>query len=392
MKNPINPLAARLGHYVEAIAGGETVRAFVPHPLPPEPVLDITPLYGALDRANQALGRLDGMAALLPDTSLFLYFYVRKEALLSSQIEGTQSSFADLLLHESQNATAVGIDDVEEVSNYVAAINHGLERVQGGFPVSLRLMCEMHAILLRGGRGATKQPGAFRNSQNWIGGTRPGNALFVPPPPHMMMDLLGQMEIWLHGKGQDLPLLIRAALLHVQFETIHPFLDGNGRLGRLLVTLILCADNALSQPVLYISLYLKTHRDRYYDLLNKVRTHGAWEEWLAFFLEGVAEVATGSTEAAGRILGLFAQHRTLIETIGRGASTVMRVHGALQARPIASIASLCAATGLTIPPVARAIATLETLGIVREITGKQRDRLFQYDAYLAILSEGAEPI
>jgi Fic family protein len=392
MKNPINPLAARLGHYVETIAGGETVRAFVPPPLPPEPALDITPLYGALDRANQALGRLDGMAALLPDTSLFLYFYVRKEALLSSQIEGTQSSFADLLLHESQNATSIGIDDVEEVSNYVAAINHGLDRVQGGFPVSLRLMCEMHAILLRGGRGATKQPGAFRKSQNWIGGTRPGNALFVPPPPQIVMDLLGQMEIWLHGKGQDLPLLIRAALLHVQFETIHPFLDGNGRLGRLLVTLILCADNALSQPVLYISLYLKTHRDRYYDLLNKVRTHGAWEEWLAFFLEGVAEVATGSTEAAGRILGLFAQHRTQIEAIGRGASTVMRVHSALQARPISSIASLCAATGLTIPPVTRAIATLETLGIVREITGKQRDRLFQYDAYLAILSEGADPI
>jgi Fic family protein len=383
---------SRLGRFVETVAGGEVVRAFVPPPLPPDPPLHLAPLFGLLDRANQALGRLDGMSALLPDTRLFLYFYVRKEALVSSQIEGTQSSFADLLLHESRRDASVPFDDVEEVSNYVAAIQHGLRRLDEDFPISLRLICEMHAILLRGGRGASKQPGAFRTSQNWIGGTRPGNAVFTPPPPQEVTALMGQAEVWLHGAGRDLPLLVRAALLHVQFETIHPFLDGNGRLGRLLVTLLLCAEGALSEPVLYLSLYLKSHRDRYYDLLTKVRTQGAWEEWLEFFLEGVEEIAAQSTEAAGRILAIFAADRARITALGRGASTTLRVHAALQAQPITSIARLCAETGLTPPPVARAVEALEKLGVIGEITGRQRDRLWEYRAYLAVLSEGAEPL
>jgi Fic family protein len=385
-------LSNRLGQYRETVAGGEVVRAFIPPPLPPNPPIQLEPLFGLLDRANQALGRLDGMSALLPNTKLFLYFYVRKEALVSSQIEGTQSSFTDLLMHENDRATRFGLDDVEEVSNYVAAIQHGLLRLEEGFSISLRLICEMHEILLRGGRGAGKQPGAFRTTQNWIGGTRPGNATFVPPPAQDVIPLMGQAEVWLHGQGHELPLLVRAAILHVQFETIHPFLDGNGRLGRLLVTLLLCAEKALSEPVLYLSLYLKTHRERYYELLTKVRREGAWEEWLTFFLEGVLEIATQSTEAASRILAVFAHDRAQIEALGRSASTVLRVHVALQANPIVSTARLKQATGLTIPSIARALDALETLGIVREITGRLRDRLWQYSAYLDILSEGADPL
>lgn len=387
-----DPALSRLGRFVETVAGGEVVRAFVPPYLPPDPPLRLEPLAGLLDRANLALGRLDGMSALLPDTRLFLFFYVRKEALVSSQIEGTQSSFADLLLHESRRDASVPLDDVEEVSNYVAAIQHGLRRLKEGFPISLRLICEMHAILLRGGRGAGKQPGAFRTSQNWIGGTRPGNAAFVPPPAGEVVALMGQAEVWLHGAGRNLPLLVRAALLHVQFETIHPFLDGNGRLGRLLVTLLLCAQGALREPILYLSLYLKTHRDRYYALLTKVRAEGAWEEWLEFFLEGVEEIAAQSTEAAARILAIFAADRARIAALGRAASTVLRVHQALQAHPIASIARLREQTGLTAPPVARAVEALEAMDMIREITGRQRDRLWEYSAYLSILSEGAEPI
>jgi Fic family protein len=388
---PAGNLSARLRRYRATLAGGEVVRAYLPPPLPPDPPLQLEPFFGLLDRANQALERLDGMSALLPDTRLFLYFYVRKEALVSSQIAGTQSSLTDLLLHEGDHPTRVGLDDVEEVSNYVAAINHGLARLAEGFPISLRLICEMHAILMRGRRGAGKQPGTFRTSQNWIGGTRPGNAAFVPPPAQDVVALMGQAEVWLHGKGHDLPLLVRAALLHVQFETIHPFIDGNGRLGRLLVTLLLCAEGALSAPVLYLSLYLKTHRSRYYDLLTKVRSEGAWEEWLAFFLEGVLEIANQSTEAATRILAIFADDHRRIEALGRPASTALRVHAASQASPLSFIARIKRATGLTVPSVTRAIEALETLGIVREITGRQRDRLWEYGAYLAVLSEGAEP-
>src|ERR1017187_3493126 len=218
----------RLGKYVATRWGGETVRAFVPSPLPPDPPLRLETLQRILEQANQALGRLDGLASLLPDLSLFIYAYVRKEAVLSSQIEGTQSSLSDLLLFENDEAPGVPLEDVQEVSNYVAALGHGLDRLRGGFPLSLR---EIHAVLLSKGRGSEKQPGEFRTSQNWIGGTRPGNAAFVPPPPDMVMECMGELELFLHAQRSDLPLLIQAGLAHVQFETIHPFLDGNGRLG-----------------------------------------------------------------------------------------------------------------------------------------------------------------
>src|SRR4051812_40153977 len=242
----------RQGTYVTSTVSGETVRAFVPPPLPP-PNLQLNGLYRQLEQANQGLGRLNGMTKLIPDIRFLLYLYVRKEALLSSQIEGTQSSFADLLLFESKATPNVPVEDVEEVSNYVAALQHGLRRLKGGFPLSLRLIREIHAILLKGGRGATKMPGEFRRSQNWIGGTRPGNAFYVPPPPERLMECLGEFEKFLHDDKGDLPVLIDAGLMHVQFESIHPFLDGNGRLGRLLITLLLSVKEVLSAPLLYPS-------------------------------------------------------------------------------------------------------------------------------------------
>src|SRR5471030_3204592 len=281
----------RLGRYVTTLWGGEQVRAFVPPPLPPTPAVRLESIQLALERANHALGRLDGLAPVLPDLSRFIYAYVRKEAVLSSQIEGTQSSLSDLLLFESDEAPGVPVDDVQEVSNYVAALNHGMARLRGGFPLSLRLIREIHEILLLKGRGSEKQPGEFRRSQNWIGGTRPGNASFVPPPPELVLDCMSNLELFLHEDRPDLPLLIKAGLIHVQFETIHPFLDGNGRLGRLLITLYLCSQNVLQQPLLYLSLYFKTTRSDYYRLLQEVRETGAWEAWLEYFLEGVTETA-----------------------------------------------------------------------------------------------------
>lgn len=381
----------RDGTFISTTVAGEAVQAFLPPALPPDPAIDLAPRFGLLDRANQALGRLDGMSTLLPNTSLFLYLYVQKEALLSSQIEGTQSSLADLLLFESDQEPTTPIDDVEEVSNYVAAINHGLRRLEEGFPLSLRLLREIHEILLRGGRGASKQPGEFRRSQNWIGGTRPGNAIFVPPPVTHLDETLNALERFIHDE-RPLPILVRAALAHVQFETIHPFLDGNGRLGRLLITLMLCHEGALKKPTLYLSLYLKAHRDQYYDLLTGVRERGDWESWIDFFLEGVLEVSDQATDAARRTLDLFATDRQAIQGLGRRASTILRVHDHFQRRPLATARAVATATQLSFPACAKAVSTLVEMGVLREITGRQRDRVFQYDAFFSILSEGAAPL
>jgi Fic family protein len=383
---------SRLGTYVRTTVTGEPVRAFIPPGLPPNPPVELAGLYQHLDRANQALGRLDGLTTLLPDTKFFLYLYIQKEALLSSQIEGTQSSFSDLLLFENDAEPSVPLDDVEEVSNYVAAMQHGLRRIAGGFPLSLRLIREIHAILLRGGRGANRTPGEFRRSQNWVGGTRPGNAAFVPPPPERLMECLDGLERFLHDDKQKLPILIEAGLVHVQFETIHPFLDGNGRLGRLLITLLLCAKGALREPLLYLSLYFKTNRDRYYGLLQRVRTHGAWEEWLAFFLEGTEITARSSAEAAKQILTLFAKDRDRIQKIGRAASSALRVHEYMQKKPLVGIGAVADELKLSIPTVTVALDHLVRLGIAKEITGKRRARIFGYSRYLKILSEGTEPI
>ena len=295
----------RLGRYIVKKFGDESFRAYVPPKLPPKPPVKLDPLQRLLEEANQALGRLDGLASILPDPSLFIYLYVRKEAVLSSQIEGTQSSLSDLLLFESEEAPGVPIEDVQEVSNYVAAMNHGLRRLQEGFPLSLRLIREIHEILLAHGRGSDKHPGEFRTSQNWIGGTRPGNAAFVPPPEEDVTECMGALEIFLHQEFSDMPLLVKAALAHVQFETIHPFLDGNGRLGRLLITFLLCVAGSIREPILYLSLYFKTNRQRYYELLDRVRTTGDWETWLEFFLNGVKETSTQAAQSAHQILTLF---------------------------------------------------------------------------------------
>jgi len=389
---PLQHAESRLGKRVATTVGGETTEAFVPPPLPPDPQVRMDALYGRLDAANRAIGRLDGVTSILPDTPLFLYMYVRKEALLSSQIEGTQSSLSDLLIFESEEAPGAPLDDVQEVSNYVAAMDHGLARIREGFPISLRLMREIHEILLSKGRGSTKQPGEFRRSQNWIGATRPGNALFVPPPPDQVQDLMSDLERFIHAGTPEIPALIKAGLVHVQFETIHPFLDGNGRLGRLLITCLLCAQGILKEPILYLSLYFKTHPRQYYDLLQQVRERGDWETWLEFFLEGVAETSMQAADAAREILNVFDDDRRRIEGLGRPAASALRVHQLLQQKPIIAIPDAAQRLGISAPTVSKSVQHMERLGILREITGKQRGRLFVYDEYLGILSRGTEPL
>jgi Fic family protein len=377
------------GEFSNLSLGGEMVRAFVPHPLPPVPGISFEAVREKLDRALLALGRLDAVSVLLPDTQLFLYTYVRKEAVLSSQIEGTQSSLSDLLLFELKEIPGVPLGDVTEVSRYVAALEHGLKRLRAGFPLSNRLLREIHGILLAKGRGADKTPGEFRRSQNWIGGTRPGNARFVPPPPDRVEECMAALERFLHD--ESVPTLVKAALSHLQFETIHPFLDGNGRVGRLLVTLLLWEEGVLKEPLLYLSLYLKHHRARYYELLQTVRTGGDWEAWLAFFADGVSTTAEGAVETARSIVELFQKDRKRIQVLGRGANSALRVHHGLEKRPLATISRLSSGTKLTAPTVTKAIGALEKLGIVREITKRRRGRVFSYTAYFKLLAEGTEP-
>jgi cell filamentation protein, protein adenylyltransferase len=379
------------GRYEFATVGGERFAAFVPGPLPPIPPLEIEgPLQQSLELALLALGRLDGVSSLLPDPSLFLYSYVRKEAVLSSQIEGTQSSLSDLLLFEIDEAPGVPLDDVTEVSNYVAALEHGLARLRGGFPLSNRLVREIHGVLLSRGRGSGKDPGEFRRSQNWIGGSRPGNAAFVPPPHIRVPDCMSELERFLHGEGDGLTALMRAGLSHVQFETIHPFLDGNGRVGRLLITLFLCDAEVLGEPLLYLSLYLKQNRAAYYELLDAVRRDGDWEAWISFFLEGVRQVSEGAVLTAQRLATLFRDDRDRISRAGRRSASALQVHEALKSRPLVSVQDVSARTGLSFPTTSAAIDLLVELGVARERTGKRRNRIFVYDRYLAVLSEGTE--
>lgn len=374
-------------------AGGEQVHAFVPAPLPPIPPLLLEgPLQQALESAVLALGRLDGVSAHLPDKALFLYAYVRKEAVLSSQIEGTRSSLSDLLLFELDETPGVPLEDVVEVSNYVAALEHGLARLREGFPLSNRLIREIHGVLLSRRRGSGKDAGEFRRSQNWIGGTRPGNAVFVPPPHTDVADCMAALERFFHVEDDGLPMLVRAGLAHVQFETIHPFLDGNGRVGRLLITLLLCHAGILREPLLYLSLYLKQNRAAYYELLDRVRRTGDWEAWLAFFFEGVRVTAQGAVSTAERLSEMFSADRARIEAKGRRAGSALRVHEALKLRPILSLPEVCSSTGLSFPAASSAMSLLTELGIAREITGKRRNRLFVYDQYLGALNEGGEAL
>jgi Fic family protein len=381
------------GRYVTISTIGEHCRAFVPDALPPKPPLEIdSNLRDLLDEAFLALGRLDSVSLLLPDTSLFLYMYVRKEAVLSSQIEGTESSLSDLLLFEIEAASGAPLDDVQEVSNYVAAMNHGIKRIREGFPLSVRLIREIHSRLISKGRCSDKAPGEFRRSQNWIGGTRPGNALFVPPPAAEVTECMGQLEKFLHDKPHRLSTLVKAALLHAQFETIHPFLDGNGRIGRLLITLLLCAEGVLKEPMLYPSIYFKAKREEYYDLLQAIRTQGQWEEWLEFFLKAVKDTAETAVQTVNRLRRIAEDDRSKIQSIGRSAGSALRVHHTLLEKPVISIQKACELSGLWTTTVTTVMKHFENMGIVKEITGARRNRLYSYVRYINILNEGTQPI
>lgn len=380
------------GHTVKVATAGESFEAWVPAPLPPVPPVDWTPaLRAQFDEALLALGRLDSLTGLLPNASLVLYSFVRKEAVLSSMIEGTQSSLSDLLLFEIDEEPGVPIEDAREVSRYVSALDHGLKRLRSGFPLSLRLIREVHKVLLGGRRGGPYTPGEFRRSQVWIGGTRPGNAAFVPPPAHVLTNCLTPFERFLHGPPSVTPPLLKAALAHVQFETIHPFLDGNGRVGRLLIALQLADDGLMPEPLLYISLHFKEHRQAYYELLDRVRRKGDWEAWLEFFAAAVISSAKAATDSAKRLLTLTAADMVKIEAVGRPAASALSVHRALQQRPIATSGSLVAATGLTAATVNKALVHLERLGIVSELTSRRRGRVFSYTRYTAILNERMSP-
>ncbi len=381
----------RAGAFIKQQGGPDGYSAFVPAPLPPDPPLVIdTQTQESLESASHALGKLDGLTLMLPDPALFLYSYIRKEAVLSSQIEGTQSTLSELLLFESAAAPGAPTEDIREVSNYVAAMTHGLNRIKKeDYPIVLRLIKELHAILLRGSRGATKDAGEFRKVQNWVGGTRPGNALYVPPPPQEVMPALDNLEKFIHDRFGRTPPLLKAGFAHAQFETIHPFLDGNGRLGRLLITLILCSEGVLERPLLYLSLHLQGHRDEYYAALQRIRTDGDWESWSRFFLRGVREVAEQATVTSKRIVELFERDRALILK-GQRAASASRVHELLCRHAVTSIPKAAKALGISQPTTTSAIHRLESLGIIREVTGKQWGRQFVYTKYLDVLNEGIE--
>lgn len=374
----------RAGQYIRQASN---YRAFIPAPLPPIPPIaydrDLTLL---LSNADRCLGRLDGVASVLPNPDLFVAMYVKHEAVLSSQIEGTQSTLEDVLQFEID---AHGHDvpkDVQEVVNYVKAMNFGIDRLKE-FPLSLRLIREIHGELLKGVRGEVKNPGEFRKSQNWIG---PGNsglseAIFVPPPVHEMMIALGDLEKFLHDDSY--PILVQCALAHAQFETIHPFLDGNGRVGRLLITLLLCERQILHRPLLYLSYYLKAHRSEYYDRLMAVRNDGNWEGWIRFFLRGIVEVSQSATETARRILDMRENHRQrIIEKAGGRSSNALKLLDQLFGQPVTTIKSVEASLQTTFHTANKLVDQLVRLGILNEMTGQKRNRLFIYQPYLDLFN------
>ena len=377
----MNTSPTRAGRFVTQVEG---YRAFQPAPLPPTPPIHIEgELAALLSRADIALGRLDGVISILPNPDLFVAMYVRTEAVLSSQIEGTQASLADVLRFEAGEDDELHVPDVREVVNYVEAMRYGLKRLHD-LPLSLRLIREIHERLMRDVRGAERSPGVFRKSQNWIGppGSTLASARFVPPPPAVMMEALANLEEFLHG--EELPPLVHAAIAHAQFETIHPFLDGNGRVGRLLVVFLLCHRRVLGQPLLYISHYLKQNRQEYYDRLQAVRTDGRWEEWLAFFLRGVEEVATEANSRAKRILELREEHRTVLAGEGRSSGNLLLALDVLFQQPLVTARMLERDLSLTFATANKIVARMEQLGILKERTGQRRNRRFEYAPYLAL--------
>ena len=367
---------SRLGRYIHCSVAGESYQAFIPPPLPP-PIIDLPQLQNLLSKANQALGKLNAILETLPDSYLLLYYYIRKEAVLSSQIEGTQSSLSDLLLYESTGET-VPIRDVIEVSSYVAAFDHGLKRIDEGFPLSLRLIREMHKILLSNEFGKSKQPGQFRSSQNWVGGSRPGNAFFIPPPASHLMECLDHFEKYLHVKKRPYTSLIDAALIHVQFETIHPFLDGNGRIGRLLITFFLILMGDLQKPILYLSLFFKNNRSIYYEKLNAVRTVGDWEGWLKFFLTGVIETSDQIVEISKAISDLYKKDSTKIEHLKRARLSAHPIHKLLQKRAIVSATRAAKVLNMSTPTARAALNNLKDMNIVKvKSVGKEQFYIYK---------------
>jgi Fic family protein len=380
------------GRYERTVAGGDVVDAFLPDPLPPmNPPLAIEGLLAdRLRSAEHALGRLELAGEMVPSVDWFLYAFVRKEAVISSQIEGTQATLVDLLQFEAEEATTP-TPDVVEVCNYLEALTYARQQLadESGLPLSMRVLNETHRRLMQGVRGANKQPGEVRRSQNWLGGSRPGNAVYVPPPPHVLGELLGNMEKFIHAPS-ELPPLVRAGLLHVQFETIHPYLDGNGRIGRLLVALLLEHWRLLSQPLLYLSLFFKRHREEYYRRLGAVRTDGDWEGWLDFFFDGVATIAEEAVTAARELFALVAADRARVLARPMTSVAAARLFEALPRHPIVTVAAVMALLDTSKPTAGRAVDTLVEAGVLKETTGKKRDRSFVYDAYLERLRVGTE--
>ncbi|MCL2128344.1 MAG: Fic family protein [Treponema sp.] len=368
-----------------ALISEEQYKTYIPDPLPPVPPADMAEIAVWLEKANIAAGELNGVMETVPDPAVINYMYIRKEAVLSSQIEGTQSTLDDLMRYESNAAAGVPVDDVTEVFSYVAAMNHGLKRMEGGFPLSLRLIREIHEILLANSRGRHSAPGEFRRSQNWIGGTRPGNARFVPPPPDKMEDCLGDLEKFMHTKDK-IPALVKAALIHQQFETIHPFLDGNGRAGRLLITLYLCSTGFLRSPFLYLSLFFRKNRDLYYEKLSLPRRTGDWESWLNFFLEGVAETAAGEKNNLKDIQKLFAADGEKTACIGRASVSAGKVFSVFCQKPLLNIAEIVRKTGLSKPTSISAVNRLIDLGIIENISEKNWGRIYAYSGYVKLLN------
>ena len=372
------------GHFEVTTCQGERVRAFVPAALPPPIGIEMT---GArrrlLEQADAALAKLDGAALHLPEIDLFLYAYVRKEAVLSSQIEGTQSTLSDLMLFELDDLR-VPIDDVKEVSSYVAAMEHGLSRLEE-IPLSGRLIREMHAKLMAKGRGSESEPGEFRRSQNWIGGRRPGQAHYVPPPPHEVLRCMGDLDKFINAED-GMPTLVRAALAHVQFESIHPFLDGNGRMGRLMIALMLQQSGKLARPLLYLSLYLKANKSEYYRLLDRVRAEGDWEAWVDFFLKGVAETADSATLTARNLADCHRDDLARVRQFGRSGGKAAATLDCFRKRPVRDIKGVATSVGVTFPTATKAILKLVDAGILRETTGRSRNRIFVYRRYLEILN------
>ena len=377
------------GEYISAIAGGIACKAFVPAPLPPNPPLQIdSKLQSRINQAMLSLGRLDAISTLLPDAHLFLYSYVRKEAVMSSQIEGTQSSLSDLMLYEMEGVPGVPMDDVQEVSCYVSALNLGIQRIREEHPISFRLLTELHQALMTSGRGINRLPGEFRKTQVWIGGHRPDEATFVPSPANTLADSWTELERFINNVPEETDPLIKAALTHVQFETIHPFMDGNGRIGRLLIPLILVEAKVLKEPLLYLSVFFKKHRQTYYERLNKVRITGDWEAWLLFFVDAVAETANQAVETAQQLNSLRQNDKARLTELGRQSGSANQILDALFEQPIASVNKLIELTGISAATVGKTLDALEQqLGIVKEITGQKRNRVFAYTAYIEILNQ-----